>query len=127
MTVVQPTPGVPETTGVAGTPVVGVAVRVGVEVMVGVAVGAAMLTVTVEGVAPPIEAWFVAVLGVVAVGLTRKFSTAELLVQVTWPTKPGLLGGPAAPQPSPPWKTRPACHWSMKVAGPWLFATTTRN
>jgi hypothetical protein len=47
-------PGVPETGGVGGTPVVGVAVRVGVfvtvgvNVTVGVAVGATMLTVTCE-------------------------------------------------------------------------------
>jgi len=84
-------PGVPETTGVGGTPVVGVAVRVGVlvtvgvNVIVGVAVGATMLTVTVEAVAPAIEATFCAVLGAVAVVLTRKFSTAcpPVPVQVT--------------------------------------------
>jgi hypothetical protein len=109
-------PGVPEAGGVGGTPVVGVAVRVGVlvtvgvNVIVGVAVGATMLTVTTELGAPPMMAWFCAVLGVVAVVLTRKFSTACELVQVTWPTKPGAGFGVTAPQPSPFWKTRPACH-----------------
>jgi len=133
ITVVHPTPGVPDTTGVAGTPVVGVDVRVGVlvtvgvNVTVGVAVGAAMLIVTIEAGAPPIVATFCAVLGVVAVVLTRKFSTADGLVQVTEPTKPGAGFGVTAPQPSPFWNTRPACHWSVNVTGPWAFATTTRK
>jgi hypothetical protein len=127
---------VPDTTGVAGTPVVGVAVRVGVEVaigvevMVGVAVGATMLTVTSEvntaGGTPPIEARFRAVLGVVAVVLTRKFSTACPLVQVTWPTN-GATPADTAPQPSPFWNTRPFSQVSVNVVGPWAFPTTTRK
>jgi len=114
--VAQLMPGVADTTGVGGTPVVGVAVRVGVlvaagvNVIVGVAVGATMLTVTVELGAPPMIATFCAVLGVVAVVLTRKCSTACELVQVTEPTKPGAGFGVTAPQPSPFWNTRPACH-----------------
>jgi len=114
----QPKPGVPDTTGVFGTPVVGVAVRVGVAVMVGVAVGATMLTVTVEFVAPGIDAWLVAVLGTVAVVLTRKFRTVcpPGAGQVTAPTKPAPAV--AGTQLSPVWKTRPACHWSVNVAGP---------
>jgi hypothetical protein len=127
ITVAQPIPGVPDTAGVGGAPVVGVAVRVGVEVMVGVAVGATMLIVTAELGAPPIIAWLVAVLGVVAVVLTRKFRMACELVQVTWPTKPGAGFGVTAPQPSPFWKTRPADHWSVNVEDPWAFATTTRK
>jgi hypothetical protein len=129
---VQPTPGVPDTTGVGGTPVVGVAVRVGVlvavgvNVIVGVAVGATMFTVTCDAGAPAIVATLSAVLGVVAVVLTRKFSTACELVQVTWPTKPGAGFGVTAPQPSPFWNTRPACHWSVNVGG-LAFPTTTRK
>jgi hypothetical protein len=119
------TTSVPVPTGVLVR--VGVAVRVAVGDAVGVAVGATMFTVTCDAGAPPIVATLSAVLGVVAVVLTRKFSTACELVQVTWPTKPGAGFGVTDPQPSPFWNTRPACHWSVNVAGPWAFATTTRK
>jgi hypothetical protein len=124
-TVVQPTPGVPDTTGVAGTPVVGVAVRVGVAVMtvaVGVAVGATILTVTVEQVRVPaastaIQAWLVAVLGVVAVVLTRKFMTACPPEQLAEAMKPagGTRGGTVGNVHwSPFWNARPVCQESTK-------------
>src|SRR5262249_29166938 len=123
-TVAQPTPGVPDTTGVFSGPVVGVFVRVGVlvtvgvNVTVGVVVGTTMLTVTCEVTGVPaallaILARLIAVVPLAAVVLTRKFSTACELVQVTWPTKPGAGFGVTAPQPSPFWNTRPACHWSV--------------
>src|SRR5205823_6924371 len=120
-TVAQPTPGVPDTTGVSSGPVVGVDVRVGVlvtvgvNVTVGVAVGVAMLTVTCEEMRVPaallaILARLIALLPLAAVVATRKFSTAcpPVPVQVTWPTKPGAGVGVTAPQPSPFWNTRPA-------------------
>jgi hypothetical protein len=97
--------------------------------MVGVAVGATMLIVTCEQTGlgpPPTQAWLIAVLGVVAVVLTRKLSTPCELVQVTEPTKPGAGFGVTAPQPSPFWNTRPACHESVKVDGV-AFPTTTRK
>jgi len=121
-------PGVPDTTGVGGTPVVGVAVRVGVlvtvgvNVIVGVAVGATMLIVTCEQLRVPaastaIQAWLIAVLGVVAVVLTRKLMTACEPEQLAEAMKPagGTSGGTAGNvQPSPFWNARPVCQESTK-------------
>jgi len=126
-TVAHPMPGVPETTGVSSGPVVGVLVRVGVfvtvgvNVTVGVVVGVTMLTITCEVMGVPAAllatlARLIAEVPLAAVVLTRKFSTAcpPVPVQVTEPTKPGAGFGVTAPQPSPFWNTRPACHWSVK-------------
>src|SRR5439155_25220489 len=86
--------------------------------------GITMFTITTEQVRPPVallatHAWLGAALGVVAVTLTRKFSTicALVAVQVTWPTKPGAVVVVAAPPLSPFWNTRPLCQESVMVTG----------
>jgi len=66
--------------------------------------------------------------GVVAVGLTWKFSTngEVVLVQLTWPTKLGAVVPVGAPQPVPFWNTRPLCQKSVMVTGlRCAFATVT--
>jgi hypothetical protein len=71
----------------------------------------------------------IAVLGVVAVVLTRKLMTACEPVQLAEAMKPagGTSGGTAGNvHPSPFWNARPVCQESTKPCF-WAFETTTRK